>query len=497
MRRLPKHTLTAIGWLFAGIFACWAGVLSLSDKTPETPPAQLRTPEKKESGVHSTSVSIGEAPEDLSQDEQLDRTATRDELLAILSVDEGAERQYRFYQILENLQPGDFEGFYSKLQSLPNSRRKDRMLGTFFEKWAEIDAPAAMDSATAEKGAIRKHLMSDVATGWAKNDPRGAWEWIMTMSNQGEVWDIRTSNVITEISKTNPGLAMELVPDITNAWRRGYHYRMIAEQIGLKGGFGDAAKYVSTMPEGENKKSFTAELWKEWGTIDSTGAIESLQTLSNKEQKDTALISLMKGWAEQEPTLATNYVLDELAGEIQDKALQAVLTQWTKNGGVNDVAALLNELPANAETDKIASSIIENMAQVDIEAAIKWVDTIENEALREKSRLSAMWFWGSQDFESANNYVGSMETGREKDMSLQRLVWSQSSPTNISDSVFPLIDNISDASLREQSLRGIINFATHDFYGSNTIDKQKLAQGIRDLQNVSEEEKQRALDIIE
>ncbi len=496
MRRLPKYTLLALGWLLAGVFACWVVFLALSVETSKTSLTQQSPTAEKVLGAHSPSV-VEEAVDDSSQGEQLERTSTRDELLAILSEDERAERRYRFYQLLENLQPGEFEDFYSELQSLPYSKRKGGMLGSFFERWAEFDSMAAVTAAMAEKGAIRNHLMSDAAAGWAKNDPRGAWEWIMNMNNRGAVWDIHSFDVIAEIAKTNPGLSLELVPDITNEWQRGFHYRMIAGEIALNRGFGDAVEYISTMGDGVNRKNFTSELWKEWGKYDSTAAVDALKVLTDEKLKETALLSLMNGWATQDPSSATNYALGELSGEIQDQALQAVLTQWTNNGGINDVAALLNDLPANAESDKIASSIIRNMAQVDIESAIKWGDSIENEALREKSRLSTMWFWGSQDFEAANNYVGAMEAGREKDLSLQRLVWSQSSSSNISDSVFPLIDNISDDSLREQALRGIIDHATYDFRGSNTIDKERLAQGIRNLQNVSEEEKERALQIIE
>ena len=148
----------------------------------------------------ASAESIGASPTPEIVDQELSRRKPLPEYLSdLLALEEEIDRSYHFVQLLESLEPSEFPDLYSELRALPAAPKQIRMLEKFYQRWGELDPVAASEHAHALQEGHRLRYVSEVAVGWAKQDPVSAWNWIMEVSNNGGIRGFRADLVMSEI----------------------------------------------------------------------------------------------------------------------------------------------------------------------------------------------------------------------------------------------------------------------------------------------------------
>lgn len=365
-----------------------------------------------------------------------------------------ADQSYRFNSLSEyyfNLSPGQFSIEADKIEELPfNERNLARVL--LFGRWAEVDPKAAMahtdtmgyggayvrptvlqvwastDPVNAAKYFTenRKHYAmiggaggsgmhgpaEIIAVEWAKQDPAGAMAWASGLKNNsmGVV-----SNVVSEVTKTDPIKAASMANEITEFYTRCKVYEGIAKQWAKKD-FNEAASWVASLPEGERVQAMTAAIEglassnpvlasKEWtkmtdpngrvnaapivaisyARIDLQGSMTWLNSLDD-EVKGESVRAVMPVWVSADPAAALNFIKIQTKPEVIDRAAAAyVLTnRSSKPAELVDVVAMIShEESRSRATDHLAA----RWMQEDKAAATDYINSSDSISEDMKARL--------------------------------------------------------------------------------------------------------------
>ena len=451
---------------------------------------------KRRSEASTDGFGVRPSPEIV--DEEPPRRKPLPEYLSdLLALEEEIDRSYHFVQLLESLEPSEFPRLHDELRALPAGPRQIRMLEKFYRRWGEIDPIAAGENALALQEGHRGRYIAEVAIGWAKQEPVQAWNWIMEVSNDGGIHVFRPDLVMAEIARRDVATAFTLADSLGEGVLKDFVSRRMARELSESGEYQAGFSEILSRDPTPSHLMLLNQTFRSWGRDDLASAQAALQSVPEGRYRDSALLGFMGGWAAIDPAAAMQYVLNEVEGENRGRLLQTVAGAWVRSGNLNEVAELLDRLPATSETDSGVAEIVSSIAMVDPAAAITWIDTIDNEEKRAHLRTRSVRVWTGKDPQAAEGYVDQLQPGNDKNRALQGLAWGYFHQSEIADGAFQAIDRMTDSGIQQETLLHLAEISSHTWSGNVTVDKGRIREQVAAMQNVPDAVKEKALSLLE
>ncbi len=175
------------------------------------------------------------------------------------------------------------------------------------------------------------------------------------------------------------------------------------------GHFQIALKLVDAVPR-EMRADWLAIIFNRWAQTQPTNALQTLDTISDPDERAGAFQAAVTGWNSRDPSGLANYAVNLTASDERDYALTAALQNWS----LQDPAALatwLNTLPRGAEFDAGAALMIAKTdgANRSPELAMQWVENIGNSELKQNSFARVLSEWLQTDSTAAKQYVATAD----------------------------------------------------------------------------------------
>jgi len=168
-----------------------------------------------------------------------------------------------------------------------------------------------------------------------------------------------------ELAKPNPSLIY-----LENATRA------IALELSRKNPE-EALDWARSMDLYQGKAVAMETIYGEWSSVDPQAAYQSL--LGESDRRPEVAGALFETWAMRNATLAAESALSLKAGPEKDSAIEGVARGWIQSGGrPAQIAAWAEQLPADANVDRVRAVVASEAAFDNPELAWKQVERISN-----------------------------------------------------------------------------------------------------------------------
>ncbi len=294
------------------------------------------------------------------------------------------------------------------LDRQPANEQRDAARIDRLGQWAAHDPLAALSYARAHFKSDRlAQALTAIFTAWAHTAPEPAWQWLTTnLPDQPQHLD----TAIDEIGRDDPALAGRLAA----AWAQ-QHPAQGAEVLtaalqgmAYAGHFTEARQIVGTLPVATDDErgmliNFVAGQWARFQPAD---AAEWIASLPPGAPRDQALANVTGSWAETNPAGAADYAVSLPAGPTRQTALRQAVASWlaTDPDGARAWVIKTNQ---HEDFDQAVQSIATdvNLAATEPVRALKWAETIFDDALRAQSVSTILYNWFPRDPAGATAYV--------------------------------------------------------------------------------------------
>lgn len=306
--------------------------------------------------------------------------------------------------LIQSLTAAELALVRAEVFGTPASPDNDAASTTVLARWGELEGPAAYAFAAQDTTFRRPDLETAALRGWAKHDPRAAWDRLMVISNRGADRRYGEEELLGVIAETNLPLALELFEDLTSdrsclmcnasilvlhARRRG-QLPLISDEIGR-------------LPAGPAREALRDAYWNSLGKYSPAEALRLLGGASPGDA-EAARVQLLVGWSLRDFSAALDYALANLREAALDRALLLMVQSWAHGAVAEDVGAVIRRLPANL-SERSLLGLVRALARVDPKAATEWSATFANDAIRTECLSRAMWEWARVDAEAAHAYL--------------------------------------------------------------------------------------------
>jgi hypothetical protein len=346
-----------------------------------------------------------------------------------------------------NLTPEQLAEEATKLENLPIT---ERMMASFllFGRWAEVDPTAAMafsntmgmagnfvrptvlqswasvDPANAAKyysenprefammgmmggggpggrgGPGGQSGAAIIAGEWARQDPAGAMAWAATLTTEkGQAMN----SVVTEIAKTDPRKAAEMIGQM-DADDRGGAYRSVAAQYGALD-FAEAQTWIRTLPADEQATALASAVRGLSGTDPAAAGVQ-LNSMEEGEAKERIVDDVIVNLARKDPEAAATLLKQQESEEAQRDGMRELMSAWTIQ---NPTAALAyaNSFEQGSVRDSALQSYVWSNASGSPAETVKVAAMIDDDGDRDRAIGIATMRWMREDPTAAKAYVES------------------------------------------------------------------------------------------
>ncbi len=405
------------------------------------------------SGKNTAPASVVEAPEatlsrtrssarDMETAQQAPRKSARNtDPAAISRLPGSSSRVQALLDFYGGLSPEQLALEAAKLENLPMN---ERLIASFllFGRWAEVDANAAMafsntmgmaggfvrptilqswasvDPVTAAQYYLqnpREFTAMDMMAGgrgpmggqgasaiiaseWARQDPAAAMAWASSLTNgKGAAM----SSVISEVAKTDPKKATEMLALMDPADRAGA-YRDVAAQYGASD-FSSAQAWIQGLPADEQAGA-TASALKGLASRDPQSAFRELNQMASGASKDQAITLAISELGRMDPKAASDLITSQTSPLSQRNSLRELMPTWTNQNPTAARAYIETFAPGPVRDRAAQEYVIANTTQPAKELIIL-ADSITDERDRSRAVGITAMRWMREDPPAAKAYI--------------------------------------------------------------------------------------------
>ena len=450
----PQLLLPLCGALVFGVAVGWAGsgLITPRQRSPETgaeksltePHTSRNTPASSTSrnspaaGASSLSTSAlsAKSPEFLH------------ELRAALSLDDRDEVRIRVEELISLLAPEDFPVAYLAAKNLDDSQPFLLDLATH---WARLDPRGAAVFAATHSAS--DNYLATVGAEWAAQDLKGSIAWLESTLPQPGHGDLTflILNVVLALSKDDPRAALDL-------WSR--QKRSIADWVKREGPNDLYVRWANSDPNAAataawevrgTEPSALTDVVKTWAAKDGAAAEAWVGQLPSGAMRKVLERGVGQALADSDPAAAMawaakcqdpyisqfifkaalpKYAASDLSGALQaidgmpagkmrDSAISAATWALSANGDSKGALQLFARLPAGPERNDAASAISYHMGTSDPRAALDWL--VANGTLAGNVRNSTIQAWLAQSPDEALSWAKALPSGENRDAALSSI----------------------------------------------------------------------------
>ncbi|WOO41403.1 hypothetical protein [Rubellicoccus peritrichatus] len=414
-----KILLISTTWAFSLGGAYWVGT-SIAERSASGP---VEVTSKQQSTLEKRSVT-GEAVVEKEAVEAVEADPLA--VLEALTETSDFSSWEQIEEAMANLRPYEAKEALTFVSSFPPGAKRDEMVVSLLEKWAELDPLGAMDYLTnIESMRLRDDAAEAILEQWGRSNPVEAISWIDANADSmtGRVYSNRMLSVIAGYAEVDPQGAFNYsssLPEDTSTQRNvksralGEVVRSLVESDQI----GEAVSLISGMEPGNMQTEAFSEFIEEWARYDPTAAVEYLGMLGEDAAAD-AKQSLMRSWAEYDPVAAAEWLSTLPADDPEMGSLvNNLIGRWTRYD-LEASAAWLNQIPPSPEIDRAVAIYTYRSAQEDPAGAMSWAESVTRDNIRDRLMTRVASEWKQQDPDGFQSYIETAEISDEQKTQLQ------------------------------------------------------------------------------
>ncbi|MEO5914254.1 MAG: hypothetical protein ABIS50_08480 [Luteolibacter sp.] len=242
-----------------------------------------------------------------------------------------------------------------------------------------------------------------IASEWARQDPTAAMAWASSLtSGKGQAM----SSVISEIAKTDPTKAAEMVKQMDPEDQAGA-YRSVAAQYGAKD-FVAAKNWIGTLPADEQAAALASAIGGLSNT-DPVSATKQVALMEDGDAKDRVINDVMGDLSRQNPQAAADFLKEQTSERAQRDGMRELMPTWTNQ---NPAAALAyaESFPEGGVRDSAVQAYVWSNNTTAPADLIKAAETIGDEGDRDRTVGIAYMRWMREDATAAKAAVEASTT---------------------------------------------------------------------------------------
>lgn len=242
-----------------------------------------------------------------------------------------------------------------------------------YSVWAVSDPISALDYAKSSltAGLARSEAIGIAVNKWASKDPRAAWIW-------------------SAANLTGP-LQEQAFTDVLIGWTRKSPT--------------DAARWLAST--GFTSQPLLNAVASTWAERNPKDAFNWAKSLPDPASRVSALVGPTIEWLRQNPEEAIANITPELS---QPNSAPLAITVANEMGTHNPESAsdVVDNLPPGPAKDEAATTLAIVWAASDVNAAVAWSNSIENESMRRQVITHIGTTWGAVDPDAALEWLHSL-----------------------------------------------------------------------------------------
>ncbi len=341
---------------------------------------------------------------------------------------------------------------------------------------ARTDIEAAKQYLTAARSSEeRRTLGSAIAAEMARNDPIAAIAW--ARANDTGLFPYLQMAAVTIVARSDPELAMAEALKVPNSQARSNIVSTVLQQLAQRDP-ADAVVLLDRIQNEEQRRSASRQLASSWMRKDPDAALDwilsrdeatvgplistAMSRLVNRDLD--AAIRLLPRVEEGNQSGVRRQIALQLASNRSPDEAQLFIQQFEGQQGYDELQAsvitgvaqtdimmakqLADQLPLGDARDRAYTQVISQRAQTNPAEAVRWLRSVDNEALRGAATGQLAAMWAASDPVAAERWVSGLPSGSSRD---DAIVQISSAWRELTDEQRQLIAGIEDRDKRGQA----------------------------------------------
>ncbi|MFN0126585.1 MAG: hypothetical protein ACKV19_07870 [Verrucomicrobiales bacterium] len=308
--------------------------------------------------------------------------------------------------LLDEIRPEDIPAALAEVEGLRDQQQRMMLQMALLGKWAETDAPAAMQYAEehpAGAGMMAQMAKLSVAAAWAEKDPDAVWAWYKAQPEDDKSGTMGGNMVLaslfSQMAAQDPAQAFRRLEELDGAGRQMALAGMFQASLFDEEKRSAILAQVDALPDTAERTQARQAMLGQWAMMAPDEALDWVKSRPAAEQgnlREAMGPMLMMS----EPKKGADFLLDGATDEQKPQRYLQVIASWAALD-TNAAGTWLSEQPQGPHLDDARLSFVGIAAQKDPESAMAWAGTIENPDKRVVATVQAFQAWQKTDAAAA------------------------------------------------------------------------------------------------
>ncbi|MEL7451016.1 MAG: hypothetical protein AAFN78_17510 [Pseudomonadota bacterium] len=303
-----------------------------------------------------------------------------------------------------------------------------------------------------------------IAREYAARNPEDALAWALAVDAEGTL----TLSVLSAIAEFDPSLAIANAQDLPDERRAAAAVSNLMMQL-MRRSPAEAVKYVSMLPEGEQRMRFQMEATERWVLTDPAGALNWI--LSQEIEVRERLLGSMGDRLVEADLDAAIRTLPSVAPRSQPYWRQRIMERLAHDRSAEEAEAFLHRFRGMPDYEALNTTYtkasIGRVAHDNPRQAAAMLQSIPDDRERAEAASQLVDVWRQHDDRGVERWVSDLPPGPERDMSIGRLAWYWRDPTQ---QQLNLIETMADERMRYRVQHQLVsNVASVDPAGARRL----------------------------
>ena len=319
-------------------------------------------------------------------------------LEAIMRGENPLDRNRALLAFIDQLGPGDFEDAVAQFRKMGITDQRFGEYALLLSAWAKVDPLAALSYA--KTNTRNGFATSTILTTWASNDPEAAIRWAET-NHQGDGANPYLASIIRSLAGSDPVRATQLLTGMPKSQERGEALDAMMPHLltqdgnavrtwiaalsddSLKDGAmmrsattlaasdpAGTALWLAANP-GQTTQHMMDDVYTVWAAKDLPGAISSIATVPDAENRSNALRGVVNNLVNTEPQAALA-LMNRFPNDVSDRMVQQFV--WHSFGSDPSLAInQINRIADEGQRNDMYGRMVGSWINKDPNAANAWL----------------------------------------------------------------------------------------------------------------------------
>lgn len=310
------------------------------------------------------------------------------------------QRNRALLQLIDQLNPDEFEGAVAYFRSLGITERRFGEYALLLSAWAKVDPLAALNYTTENtRGGFATNT---ILSTWATDDAEGAIRWAEA-NHEGEDANPYMAGIIRGLAGSDPIRATQLLTAMPRSGERGEALDAMLPHL-LTQGPDSARAWIAALDDeslkngailrsaeplaavdpkgtmqwlldnpGEASRRRMDDIFSVWAHNDKDAALATMATMAPGDDRSNALRGVVSSLAPSDPKEALD-LMNRYSGDVNDRVVQNFI--WHSFGNDPSTAvAQISRISNERERDQMYRRTLDRWLERDEDAAATWIES--------------------------------------------------------------------------------------------------------------------------